>query len=89
MKVKVRNMQSSRGNNVANQFVITADDGMFFQSYSTIIAFRPYSGKIQLDANAWDCSVTTSRYRNYFLGEKKAETQRSIDAGDYELVDLN
>lgn len=84
-----RNMLSAAGNRVANQFIISTDDGEYFQSYETVIAFRPYSGKILLDINSWDYSVTTGKYRNDFLGEKKAETQRSIDAGHYELVDLN
>ena len=34
-------------------------------------------------------SVTTNRYRNMFLGENKAETQRKIDSGVYKLVNLN
>ena len=39
--------------------------------------------------NAWDYSVTTGKYRNIFLGEKKAETQAKIDSGEYILTDLN
>ena len=88
--MRVQNMQSARGNTVANQFEIYADDGVYFQSYHTMIAFKPYGdAPTQLDRSAWDYSVTTSKYRNIFLNEKKAETQAKIDSGEYVLVDLN
>ena len=47
--MKVQNMESSKGNKIANQFEIYTDKGIYFQSYSTIIAFKPFDGKIQLD----------------------------------------
>jgi len=43
----------------------------------------------QLDRNSWDCSATTGRYRNLFLHENKATTQKKINSGEYELADLN
>ena len=95
--MKVQNMISARGNTVPNQFEIYSDNGVYFQSYQTVIAFRPVgyrSGgqpheRIHLDRDAWDYSVTTSKYRNQFLGENKTETQRKIDSGEYILTDLN
>ena len=94
--MKVRNVISSRsGKAVANQFIITNANGVYFQSYDSIIVREPFDStvvgpqKIQLDKNYWDYSVTTGRYRNQFLGETKAETQKKIDSGEYELVDLN
>jgi hypothetical protein len=91
MKIKVENMTSGSGNSIANQFIITTDEGRYFQSYSSIIAFRPFSGgKIQLDKNYWDYSKTTGKYRNMFLRDNnKAKTQKRINNGIYELVDLN
>jgi len=89
LKVKVENMQSSNGNDVPNQFKIFTDEGVYFQSYATVIAFKPFKGKIQLDVNAWDYSVTTGKYRNQFLRETKEETRKKIENGTYELVDLN
>ena len=86
--MKVHNMQSSRGNDVANQFIIESDTGIFFQSYQTIIA-KKANGKITLDSNKWDCSVTTGKYRNQFLGEGIAETRKKIASGVYQLADLN
>lgn len=99
--MKVENMQSSRGNAVPNQFVISDEgrgaNGNFirrevFQSYSTRIAERvvwPDGVRITLDRDAWDYSKTTGKYRNQFLRETKKETQAKIAAGVYELADLN
>ena len=92
---KVENMQSSSGNDIANQFLIKGVNhdgqiGCVFQSYSSIIAFRPASGaSIVLDKRYWDYSTTTGKYRNIFLGEKKPETERKIKSGAYILADLN
>lgn len=90
MKVKVRNMTSTRsGREVPNQFRIFTDDGVYFQSYSTVIAFSPHSGKLQLDTDKWNYSVTTAKYRNEFTGLTKKETETRIKSGEIELVDLN
>lgn len=90
--MKVRNMTSSRGNTIANQFIITNKDIEYFQSYDSIIVKvnkKHYPQKITLDKNYWDYSVTTGKYRNQFLGETKKETQKKIDSGEYKLVNLN
>ncbi len=99
--MKVENMVSSRGNSIANQFIIS-DEGrgalgnftkrQVFQSYNSIIVVRtewPDNTKIEIDINKWDYSTTTGKYRNIFLGETKAETQKKIDSGEYILTDLN
>ncbi len=95
--MKVRNMTSDRtGQEVANQFIITDDEGnQYFQSYQTIIAkrenFRPdeRDRRIFLDEQSWDYSRTTGKYRNQFLGETKKETEAKIKNGTYILADLN
>lgn len=93
--VHVKNMDSYKGtgDEVANQFVITVDTDKgrvrVFQSYSSVIAIRDEDGKITLDENKWDYSQTTARYRNQFLCENTAETRRKIQAGIYQLADLN
>jgi hypothetical protein len=74
---------------VKNQFIIYGDNGTYFQSYNSIICFRPFSGKIQLDENYWNYSVTTGKYRNLFLNETRKETEAKIKSGEYELVNLN
>lgn len=89
MLIKVENMESTRGNKIANQFIIKTDEGVYFQSYNSIIVFKPFEGKTQLDDSTWDYSVTTGKYRNQFLNENKKETQAKIDSGEYELVNLN
>ena len=88
-KLIVNNMTSPRsGREVANQFIIDADDGTYFQSYNTMIAVITNAG-VKLDAKAWDYSRTTSKYRNEFLQETTKETLAKIKDGTYELADLN
>ena len=89
-KIKVENMLSSNGNKVPNQFEITTDEGVYFQSYKTIIAFKPYANSpVLLDKGRWDYSVTTGKYRNEFLGEGITETRKKIASGEYILTNLN
>jgi hypothetical protein len=87
--MKVENMTSSRGNTVPNQFIIQTEEGLYFQSYKTVIAFKLLSGKVQLDSDKWDYSLTTAKYRNMFLDETTKETRHKIKKGEYELVNLN
>ena len=98
--MKVANIEGRNGT-VKNQFIITEEGrgalGNFskretFQSYSSVIAiktFWPDGVKIEIDANKWDYSRTTGKYRNIFLGESKKETEKKIKAGVYILADLN
>jgi hypothetical protein len=88
-KVSVSNMTSANcAREVPNQFIIETPEGYYFQSYNTIIAAR-INGKVYLDRDKWDYSTTTGKYRNQFLGEKKADTERKIASGEYTLTDLN
>ena len=90
--MKVENMTSPKSYaKVANQFIITDDNGsVWFQSYNSIIAFRPAGGSsIILDRETWDYSRTTGKYRNQFLNETKKETEAKIKSGVYILDDLN
>ena len=88
LNVKVENMKSRNGNYIPNQFLIYTNEGVFFQSYSSIIAHR-FQGQVTLDENKWDYSSTTSQYRNMFLNEGIAETRKKIESGVYKLADLN
>jgi hypothetical protein len=89
--MKVHNMTSkSSGREVANQFEVWDDNGNFyFQSYRTIIVKIDKKGQVLLDADKWDCSITTGRYRNQFLGESKKETEAKLFTGEYKLANLN
>jgi len=90
MKYKVRNIYSSSGNKIANQFIIDTNNKEIFQSYNTIIAIKNYkNGKTYLDKNSWNYSNTTSKYRNIFLNEKTKETLEKIKNKEYILKNLN
>lgn len=88
MKTKISNMTTPNGNPAANQFIIETHNGIYFQSYRSIIA-RKCKGKITLDSEYWDYSRTTIKYRNIFLGETTKETLAKIDAGEYQFANLN
>jgi len=87
--MKVENIKSRKGNIVPNQFIIHTLDGVYFQSYNYVIAFKPVCGKIQFDKVYWDYSKTTCKYRNQFIGMSKAQTIKAIERGEIELRDLN
>lgn len=90
MKIRVEQMTSPRtGHAVANQFKIFTKEGVYFQSYGSVIAFKPYDGEIILDEHYWNFSKTTSKYRNEFLRENTKETQTKINNGTYVLNNLN
>ncbi len=88
-KVKIKNMVSEKGNDIPNQFEIYTPEGLYFQSYKTIIAFIDNTGQIWLDDDKWDYSNTTSKYRNLFLGEKTPETVKKLLNGIYKTTNLN
>lgn len=74
-----------------NHFTIDCTLKVIFQSYNSIIAVKDYNkgGKITLDHDTWDYSVTTGKYRNQFLNEGIAETREKIASGEYKLANLN
>ena len=86
--IRVRQMTSASGNNIANQFILNDGNVEYFQSYRSIIVKRE-GGKITLDNDTWDYSATTGKYRNQFLGEGIKDTRRKIKSGEYALDDLN
>jgi len=88
--LKVHSMCSPRtGNPIANQFEIYTKKGVYFQSYSTIIAFKPNEGKLKLDNDYWDYSRTTSKYRNEFTNMNTQETKKAIKDKEIILTNLN
>ena len=88
MKYNVENMTSNSGYSVANQFIIRDGDKEIFKSYNSIIAIKE-NGTVTLDSYFWNYSLTTSKYRNIFLGESTKETQAKIKSGEYKLANLN
>ena len=103
--MKVENLTSPRsGRQVPNQFVIITTEtnyvaGMavdrdveYFQSYESIIVKKVQKAgawRIFLDERCWNCSRTTSKYRNQFLCETTRETREKIASGEYTLTNLN
>ena len=91
--MKVENITSNNGNKIANQFVITDDNGnQFFQSYNSMIVKKYnsyYLKPVELDKKYWNYSNTTGKYRNIFLNETITETKKKIKSGEYILTDLN
>ena len=87
--VKINNMRGNNGKEIVNQFEITTDKGVVFQSYNSIIAVIFKNGSVLLDEKYWDYSQTTSTYRNLFLMEDTKTTKSKITSGKYLLTNLN
>ena len=88
--LSVQNMRSNNGNDIANQFIINAPEGVYFQSYKSIIAFEPKDGSpTQLDEKYYNYSITTSKYRNSFLCCNSKEVEARIKSGEFILTNLN
>ena len=89
--IQVNQMCSPRtGNPVANQFLIYTKKGVYFQSYSTLIAFKPNEGKLKLDKNYWDYSRTTLKYLNKFTRyQSKKDILKAIENKQITLTNLN
>ncbi len=85
--MKVENIESNKGNKIANQFVITDDkQNEYFQSYNSMIVKKDYENdqvKIYLDQKYWNYSNTTGKYRNIFLDETMTDTIKKIKSGEY------
>jgi len=88
--MKIEQMKTAEGRPVANQFIITDNEGnRVFQSYESVIARIDKNGDVFLDQVYWAFSGTTGKYRNIFLGEERRTTEGKINSGEYKLVNLN
>jgi hypothetical protein len=90
--MKISNFTNSKGNKVANQFIINDSEFTLFQSYDSVIiktTFEDGKRVVYLDSNYWDYSKTTGKYRNLFLGENKKATELKIKNNIYKLTNLN
>ena len=89
METIVTQMASTRtGKAVANQFIISTPEGIFFQSYNTIVA-KKKDGKTYLDQSSWNYSRTTMKYLNIFLETTTQDIISGIKTGRFILTDLN
>ena len=92
--MKVSQMTNANYRAIANQFIITDDNGdKTYQSYqSAIVKVTKDQNNARLvlvDSVYWNYSRTTSKYRAQFLGETTAETRAKIASGIYQLANLN
>lgn len=62
----VRQLINSNGNPNANQFVISTQNGLYFQSYDSVVAKVDNDNKLILSAD-WDYSNTTRKHLYTFL----------------------
>lgn len=82
-------MTGRSGREVANQFIITSEDGQVFQSYKSMVAFKTRDGRIMLDPIYWNFSKTTKRHLGNFLGEPASVINEKVKNGTYKLENLN
>lgn len=81
----VSNLSSPRSwRPVANQYNLTMENGMAFQSYDSLIAVR-YGGKLYL-TDYHDYSNTTSKYCTEWTGYTTQERRRGLKEGRFILV---
>ena len=86
--MKVKNIIGNAGCKVKNQFVLTAGEVEYFQSYDSIIA-KKENGKVYLDSYYWNYSSTTSKYLAIFLSDTNKELKDKVKNGTYILTNLN
>ena len=62
-----------------NQFKVYTDEGVYFQSYDSVVAFKPNNSEEKIRVGVdWDYSRTTMKYVGQFLGQNTAKTRRDI-----------
>lgn len=66
---------------VANQHIIETEEGQFFQSYDSMIAFKSNDGELSLSMH-WDYSRTTMKYLGQFAGLNAAEIRKGLKSGE-------
>ena len=92
--MKIENLTSSKGNNIANQFKVIANGKTFFQSYQSVVAsVDNMTGKVELYKD-WDYSKTTSKYLYRFLAEcghrslyNKKAIEAAIKSGEVSYIE--
>lgn len=65
--LKVKNMTSTKGNKIANQFIISDSMIDIFQSYESIIVKIDRLNHVISIYDDYDYSRTTGKYRNLFF----------------------
>ena len=86
--IHVENFFSESGYYIPNQYKVKTSNGIYFQSYNSVIAYIDNGGNVFLDHD-WERSNTTGRWRNEFLGENKRATLSKIMNGIYKIKRLH
>ena len=62
-----------------NQFEVYTDEGVYFQSYDSVVAFKPNNSEEKIRVGVdWDYSRTTMKYVGQFLDQNTAKTRKDI-----------
>ena len=62
-----------------NQFKVYTDEGVYFQSYDSVVAFKPNNSEEKIRVGVdWDYSRTTMKYVGQFLGQNTAKIRKDI-----------
>lgn len=81
--MNVTQLINNNGKPAVNQFVITTDNGQYFKSYGTLIAFKPRYGDTPVVTSSWNYSTTTLKHLKIFLGTSasKKDLERMLNSG--------
>jgi len=89
--IMVENLEGAK-----NQFLIHTPEGLYFQSYDSLIAFKGFENMNAEEYTYldnwinWNSHSATMKYLCIFLGDKNiAETREKIKNGEYILINLN
>lgn len=70
---------------VNNQFEIITEEGIYFQSYDSVVAFKSNNGRVVLGED-YRYSRTTMKYLIQFLGvDSIKHVDREIEAGNWSI----
>jgi hypothetical protein len=91
--ISVSQLINDKNNPAANQFVIVGEQGVYFQSYDSVIAQKNNNdGKIYLSPS-WDYSKTTLKHLYIFLRDytrfsvnSKKDVEYNIKNGNFVKV---
>ncbi len=68
------------------QTIVVFENWRVLYSYNSIIAISIDEDETIYLWNDWNCSKTTSKYRNMFLYEDTKATQAKINSWEYQVV---
>ena len=92
--VRISQLINDRNNGATNQFIVETDNGKYFQSYDTVIAFVPNNSDDITLSKDWEYSKTTSKHlyiflRDYtrFYANQRKDILKGIKDGKLKVVE--